>query len=62
MSFRWSAGLYGRCRTVGRRLVGACVSIDDETAIKVVYGTVEFLSEGHWKLFTRSAVATESGY
>jgi hypothetical protein len=27
-----------------------------------VDGTVEVVSEGHWKLFTRSAVATESGY
>jgi hypothetical protein len=34
----------------------------NETAIKVVDGTVEVVSEGHWKLFTRSAVATESGY
>jgi dipeptidase E len=37
-------------------------AMDDETAIKVVGGTVEVVSEGHWKLFTRSAVATESGY
>jgi len=27
-------------------------AIDDETAIKVVNGTVEVISEGHWKLFT----------
>ena len=27
-------------------------AIDDETAIKVVDGAVEVLSEGHWKLFT----------
>jgi dipeptidase E len=26
-------------------------AIDDETAIKVVGGTVEVISEGHWKLF-----------
>lgn len=26
--------------------------IDDETAIKVIDGTVEVVSEGHWKLFT----------
>ena len=30
-----------------------CYAIDDETAIKVVDGTVEVVSEGHWKLFTR---------
>lgn len=28
-------------------------AIDDETAIKVVDGTVEVISEGHWKLFAR---------
>ena len=27
-------------------------AIDDETAIKVVDGKVEIISEGHWKLFT----------
>lgn len=27
-------------------------AIDDETAIKVVDGDVEVVSEGHWKLFT----------
>lgn len=27
-------------------------AIDEETAIKVVDGTVEVISEGHWKLFT----------
>ena len=27
-------------------------AIDDETAIKVVDGTIELISEGHWKLFT----------
>ena len=27
-------------------------AIDDETAIKVTGGTVEVISEGHWKLFT----------
>jgi dipeptidase E len=28
-------------------------AIDDQTAIKVTDGTVEVVSEGHWKLFTR---------
>jgi dipeptidase E len=27
-------------------------AMDDETAIKVVDGTVEVISEGHWKRFT----------
>ncbi|MFL5920951.1 MAG: Type 1 glutamine amidotransferase-like domain-containing protein [Gaiellaceae bacterium] len=30
---------------------GPAYAIDDETAIKVVAGTVEVVSEGHWKLF-----------
>jgi dipeptidase E len=29
-------------------------AIDDQTAIQVVDGVVEILSEGHWKLFTLS--------
>ena len=28
-------------------------AIDDQTAIQVIDGTVEVVSEGHWKLFTR---------
>ena len=31
---------------------GPAYAIDDETAIKVTEGTVEVVSEGHWKLFT----------
>jgi dipeptidase E len=27
-------------------------AIDDQTAIKVIDGTVEVVSEGHWKRFT----------
>ncbi len=27
-------------------------AIDDQTALKVVDGTVDVVSEGHWKLFT----------
>jgi dipeptidase E len=37
---RWAAGL-----------LGPAYAIDDESAIKVVDGTVEVVSEGHWKLF-----------
>jgi dipeptidase E len=36
-------------------------AIDDQTAIKVTDGTVEVVSEGHWKLFTPSPKASESG-
>jgi dipeptidase E len=38
---RWAAGLGN-----------PAYAIDDETAIQVVDGTVEVVSEGHWKLFT----------
>jgi dipeptidase E len=31
---------------------GPAYAIDDETAIRVVDGTVDVVSEGHWKLFT----------
>ncbi len=33
-------------------------AIDDQTAIRVVDGTVEVVSEGHWKLFTPSPEAS----
>jgi dipeptidase E len=36
-------------------------AIDDQTAISVVDGTVEVISEGQWKLFSPSPVASESG-
>jgi dipeptidase E len=39
---RWAAGL-----------PNPAYAIDDQTAIKVVDGTVEVVSEGHWKLFAR---------
>jgi dipeptidase E len=38
---RWAAGI-----------AGPAYAIDDETAIKVVGGAVEVVSEGHWQLFT----------
>lgn len=34
-------------------IAGPAYAIDDETAIKVVDGTVEVVSEGQWKLFSR---------
>ena len=33
-------------------------AIDDQTAIKVIDGNVEVISEGHWKLFTPRAEAS----
>jgi dipeptidase E len=35
------------------RLPNPSYAIDDQTAIKVVDGTAEVISEGNWKLFTR---------
>ncbi|HET7380570.1 MAG TPA: Type 1 glutamine amidotransferase-like domain-containing protein [Gaiellales bacterium] len=35
-------------------------AMDDETAIKVVGGTVEVVSEGHWELFNPSPKAREA--
>jgi dipeptidase E len=37
---------------------GPAYAIDDETAIKVTDGTVEVVSEGHWKLLTPSLEAS----
>ncbi|GAC1399360.1 MAG: peptidase E [Chloroflexota bacterium] len=33
------------------RIPGPAYAIDDQTAIKVIDGTVEVVSEGHWKMF-----------
>ncbi|XZF77823.1 Type 1 glutamine amidotransferase-like domain-containing protein [Bacillus sp. AL-1R] len=38
---RWAAGM-----------LGPAYAIDDQTAIKVIDGKVEVVSEGHWKLFS----------
>jgi dipeptidase E len=34
------------------RIQGPAYAMDDQTAIKVIDGTVEVISEGHWKLFS----------
>ena len=39
---------------MGGRDPGPAYAIDDQTAIKVIDGTVEVVSEGHWKLFSPS--------
>jgi dipeptidase E len=38
---KWAAGMQG-----------SAYAIDDQTAIKVIDGEVEVISEGHWKLFS----------
>jgi dipeptidase E len=40
---RWAAGLSG-----------PAYAIDDDTAIQVVDGNAEVISEGHWKLFAEA--------
>jgi dipeptidase E len=47
---RWASGLSN-----------PAYAIDDDTAIKVVDGTVEIISEGHWKLFTPGPAEREPG-
>jgi dipeptidase E len=42
-------------------LAGPAYAIDDETAIRVVDGVVEVVSEGHWKLLTPVLETTERG-
>ena len=44
---RWDAGLSV-----------PAYAIDDQTAIRLVDGNVEVVSEGHWKLFTPSPEAS----
>jgi dipeptidase E len=46
---KWAAGMSG-----------PAYAIDDDTAIKVVDGDVDVVSEGHWRLFTASPVASGS--
>jgi dipeptidase E len=46
---RWAAGI-----------AGPAYAIDDQTAIKVVDGTVDVVSEGHWKLFTSEVAQCRS--
>jgi dipeptidase E len=41
-------------------IAGPAYAIDDQTAITVVDGTVDVVSEGQWKLFTPSLEAAES--
>jgi dipeptidase E len=36
---------------------GPAYAIDDQTAIKVVDGSVEVVSEGRWRLFTSKGIA-----
>jgi dipeptidase E len=41
-------------------IAGPAYAIDDQTAITVVDGIVDVISEGQWKLFTPNLEATEA--
>jgi dipeptidase E len=43
------------------KISGPAYAVDDETAFKVVDGTVEIVSEGQWKQLNPSPVASEAG-
>ena len=45
---------------MGCRDIRSGYAIDDQTAIRVVGGTIELVSEGKWKLFTPSPEASEA--
>jgi dipeptidase E len=47
---RWAAGMQV-----------PAYAIDDQTAIQVADGTVEVVTEGHWKLFPSGPEGTRSG-
>ncbi|MFF3986241.1 hypothetical protein ACFY0B_16730 [Streptomyces sp. NPDC001797] len=55
----WTSPTVGDDRTLGRvdfsrwaaKIAGPAYAIDDDTAVKVTDGTVEVVSDGHWKLF-----------
>jgi dipeptidase E len=34
------------------RMTGPCYAVDDQTAVKVIDGSIEVISEGHWQLLT----------
>jgi dipeptidase E len=42
-------------------IAGPAYAIDDQTAIKVVDGTVEVVTEGQWKLLNPEPQASTSG-
>ena len=46
-------------RTLAARVPVPTYAVDDETALKVSGGTVEVVSEGHWRLCTPPIGATE---
>jgi dipeptidase E len=49
----WPDNTLDSARQWATKIPGPAYAIDDETAISVVDGTVEIVSEGHWELFNR---------
>jgi dipeptidase E len=46
----WASNTTDSARRWATKIPGPAYAIDDQTAISVVDGTVEVLSEGHWEL------------
>jgi len=51
----WSSNTLESARKWATKIPGPAYAIDDQTAISVVDGAVDVISEGHWELFNRSA-------
>ena len=47
----WSENTMAEAQRWAADIAGPAYAIDDQTAIKVTDGTVEVVSDGHWKLF-----------
>jgi dipeptidase E len=47
----WSGNTMAAAQRWAADIAGPAYAIDDQTAIKVADGTVEIVSEGHWKQF-----------
>jgi dipeptidase E len=51
----WSSNTLESARKWATKIPGPAYAIDDQTAISVVDGAVDVISEGHWELFNPSA-------
>ena len=51
----WSSNTLDSARTWATKIPGPAYAIDDQTAISVVDGVVDVISEGHWELLSGSA-------
>ena len=51
----WSNNTLDSARTWSRNIPGPAYAIDDQTAISVVDGVVDVISEGHWELLNPAA-------